>query len=82
MHTLLDLQGNIPSFIEITDAKLNDVNILDVLIPESGAIYVMDRGYVDYRRLHMLALLRQLLRGARQVKHQVPPDLLECQQSQ
>ena len=52
LHTLLDLQGNIPSFIEITDAKLNDVNILDALLPEPGAIYVMDRAYVDYERLH------------------------------
>ena len=52
LHTLLDLQGNIPSFIKITDAKLNDVNILDEIIPESSAIYVMDRAYVDYERLH------------------------------
>ena len=52
LHTLLDLQGNLPSFIEITDAKLNDVNLLDALVPELGAIYVMDRAYVDYRRLH------------------------------
>ena len=52
LHTLLDLQGNIPSFIEITDAKLNDVNILDSLLPEPGAIYVMDRAYLDYQRLH------------------------------
>lgn len=52
LHTLLDLQGNIPSFIEITEAKLNDVNILDALLPESGAIYVMDRAYLDYERLH------------------------------
>ena len=52
LHTLLDLQGNIPSFIEITDAKLNDVNVLDVLVPEAGAIYVMDRAYVDYERLY------------------------------
>ena len=52
LHTLLDLQGNIPSFIEITDAKLNDVNVLDTLFPETGAIYVMDRAYVDYQRLH------------------------------
>ena len=54
LHTLLDLQGNIPSFIEITDAKLNDVNILDALIPEPGAIYVMDRAYVDYARLYTI----------------------------
>ena len=52
LHTLLDLQGNIPSFIEITGAKLNDVNILDSLLPEPGAIYVMDRAYLDYKRLH------------------------------
>ncbi len=52
LHTLLDLQGNIPSFIEITDAKLNDVNILDAFLPEPGSIYVMDRAYVDYQRLH------------------------------
>ena len=52
LHTLLDLQGNIPSFIEITDARLNDVNILDALLPEPGAIYVMDRAYLDYERLH------------------------------
>lgn len=51
LHTLLDLQGNIPSFIEITDAKLNDVNILDSLLPQPGAIYVMDRAYLDYERL-------------------------------
>ena len=52
LHTVLDLQGNIPSFIEITDAKLNDVNILDSLLPEPGAIYVMDRAYLDYKRLY------------------------------
>ncbi|MXW48560.1 MAG: IS4 family transposase [Gammaproteobacteria bacterium] len=52
LHTLLDLQGNIPSFIEITDARLNDVNILDALLPEPGAIYVMDRAYLDFERLH------------------------------
>ncbi len=52
LHTLLDLQGNIPSFIEITEAKLNDVNVLDALLPEPGAIYVMDRAYLDYERLH------------------------------
>jgi len=51
MHTLLDLRGNIPSFIHISDGKLHDVNILDLLLPEPGAIYVMDRGYVDFERL-------------------------------
>ena len=54
MHTLLDLRGNIPSFIHISDGKLHDVNVLDLLVPEAGAIYVMDRGYVDFERLHTL----------------------------
>ena len=52
LHTLLDLRGNLPSFIEITEGKLQDVNILDHLIPEPGSYYVMDRGYVDFSRLH------------------------------
>jgi Domain of unknown function (DUF4372)/Transposase DDE domain len=51
LHTLLDLRGNIPSFIFISDGKLHDVNILDQLVPEPGAIYVMDRGYIDFERL-------------------------------
>jgi Domain of unknown function (DUF4372)/Transposase DDE domain len=51
LHTLLDLRGNIPSFIFISDGKMHDVNILDRLVPEPGAIYVMDRGYVDFERL-------------------------------
>ena len=54
MHTLLDLRGNIPSFIHISDGKLHDVNILDQLIPEAGAFYVMDRGYIDFARLYRL----------------------------
>jgi Transposase DDE domain/Domain of unknown function (DUF4372) len=54
MHTLLDLRGNIPSFIHISDGKLHDVHALDMLIPEPGAIYVMDRGYIDFARLHTL----------------------------
>jgi hypothetical protein len=54
MHTLLDLRGNIPSFIHISDGKLHDVHALDMLLPEPGAIYVMDRGYVDFGRLHVL----------------------------
>jgi hypothetical protein len=52
MHTLLDLRGNIPSFIHISDGKLHDVNILDQLLPEAGAFYVMDRGYIDFARLY------------------------------
>ena len=54
MHTLLDLRGNIPSFIHISDGKLHDVNGLDPLVAEPGAIYVMDRGYVDFERLFTL----------------------------
>jgi Domain of unknown function (DUF4372)/Transposase DDE domain len=55
LHTLLDLCGNIPSFIFISDGKMHDVNILDHLVPEAGAFYVMDRGYVDFGRLAKLA---------------------------
>ena len=51
LHTLLDLRGNIPSFIFISDGKMHDVNILDRLVPQPGAIYVMDRGYIDFERL-------------------------------
>jgi IS4 transposase len=54
MHTLLDLRGNIPSFIHISDGKLGDVNVLDVLVLEPGAIYVMDRGYLDFARLYLI----------------------------
>ncbi len=54
MHTLLDLRGNIPSFIHISDGKLGDVNVLDILVLEAGAIYIMDRGYLDYARLYMM----------------------------
>ena len=52
LHTLLDLRGNIPAFIHISDGKLHEVNILDQLLPEAGAFYVMDRGFLDYARLH------------------------------
>ncbi len=54
LHTLLDLRGSIPSFIEITDGSVHDVNILDILIPEPGSYYIMDRGYIDYKRLYRL----------------------------
>jgi len=52
LHTLLDLRGNIPTFVDITDGKVHDVNILDVLLMEAGAIYLMDRGYLDFHRLY------------------------------
>jgi len=54
MHTLLNLRGSIPEFIRITNAKLHDVNILDELIPEPGSFYVMDRAYIDFKRLYFL----------------------------
>ena len=56
MHTLLDLHGNIPTFIRITDGKVHDVNILDEFFPEAGAFYVMDRGYIDFERLFVFTL--------------------------
>ena len=54
LHTLLDLRGNIPSFIRVTEAGVHEVNILDELVPEAGAIYIMDRGYLDFERLYAL----------------------------
>jgi hypothetical protein len=56
MHTLLDLRGNIPTFIHITDGKVADVNVLDEFLPEAGAFYVMDRGYIDFERLYRFTL--------------------------
>jgi len=56
LHTLLDLHGNIPTFISITEGKVHDVNILDEILPEAGAFYVMDRGYVDFQRLYKFTL--------------------------
>ena len=56
MHTLLELRGNIPTFIRITDGKTHDVNILDEFLPEPGAFYVMDRAYVDFQRLFVFTL--------------------------
>jgi hypothetical protein len=56
MHTLLDLRGNIPTFISITSGKVHDVNILDEILPEAGAFYVVDRGYLDFRRLYVFTL--------------------------
>lgn len=57
LHTLLDLRGNIPAFVHVSEGKVHDVNILDRLIPEPGAFYVMDRAYLDFSRLHLLHLL-------------------------
>jgi len=54
LHTLLDVRGPIPTFIEVSDGKLHDVNILDSIVPEADSFYVMDRAYVDFARLHVL----------------------------
>jgi len=56
LHTLLDLRGNIPSFVSVTDAKVHDVNILDFIIPEPGAIYIMDRAYLDFSKLWEMSI--------------------------
>src|SRR6059036_2754256 len=56
MHTLLDLHGNIPTFIRITSGDVHDVNILDEIMPEAGSFYVMDRGYIDFQRLFVFTL--------------------------
>ena len=54
LHILLDLRDNIPSFVDITEDKVHDVNVLDILVPVTGAIYIMDRGYLDFSRLFSL----------------------------
>ena len=54
MHTLLDLRGNIPSFVHISDGKMHEVNVLDILIPEAGSFYIMDRGFTDFARWFVL----------------------------
>ena len=53
---MIDLHGNIPTFVHITDGRIHDVNVLDQMVPEAGAFYVMDRGYLDFERLHRLTL--------------------------
>jgi hypothetical protein len=54
LHTLLDLRGNIPSFIHISDGKMHEVKVLDILVPEAGSFYIMDRGFTDFARLYTL----------------------------
>jgi hypothetical protein len=54
LHALLDLRGNIPSFIEITSSKIHEIKILDKFIPDLGAIYVIDRAFLDFERLYNL----------------------------
>jgi len=90
LHTLLDLRGNIPSFIFISDGKMHDVNILDQLVPEPGAIYVMDRGYIDFERLgrfheagsFFVIRAKSNLKAKRRYSHQVDRNTgLVCDQT-
>jgi hypothetical protein len=70
LHTLLDPHGNIPTFIGISDGKMADVRMLDEIVPEAGAFYVMDRGYIDFERLYALSLSQfRFLRGAHEEEH-------------
>lgn len=71
LHTLLDLQGNIPTFIHISDGKLHEVNVLDMVTLESGAFYVMDRGYTDFARLHAITTAAAffVIRAKSNLKH-------------
>jgi IS4 transposase len=86
LHTLLDLRGPIPSFIEITEGRCHDVNALDVVMVEPGAFYVMDRGYLDFSRLHTLhqagayfvIRARKDLRFVRYVSQPIDPDAGLC----
>ena len=90
LHTLLDLRGNIPTFIHISDGKLHDVNILDSLIVEPGAFYILDRGYLDFARLYAMNLCKAFfvirgksnLRFRRQYSHQTDRSTgIICDQS-
>jgi hypothetical protein len=90
IHTLLDLRGNIPTFLSISDGKLHDVNILDELIPEPGSFYVMDRGYLDFSRLYALnrwasffvIRAKSNFKFARIYSHQVDKNVgLRCDQT-
>jgi hypothetical protein len=81
LHTLIDLHGNIPTFVCVTDGLVHDVNILDQLVPEAGAFYVLDRGYLDFQRLYRLTVAaaffvtrtKENVRLQRRYSHPVPP---------
>ena len=90
LHTLLNLQGNIPEFILISDGKLHDVNVLDHLVPSPGAYYVMDRGYLDFTRLYQLHLAKAYfvtrakknLKFQRRYSHEVDKETgVQCDQT-
>lgn len=82
MHTLIDLHGNIPLFVCVTDGKVHDVNILDQIVPEAGAFYVMDRGYLDLERLYRGDPRRRVLRDADQGERFVAAPLFPRSGSQ
>lgn len=90
LHTLLDLRGRIPVFLRITPARVHDVNMLDQLTPEAGAFYVMDRGYLNFERLHRWTLhgaffvtrARKNFRFARLISHPVDKTSgVQCDQT-
>jgi hypothetical protein len=82
LHTLIDLHGNIPTFVHITNGLVHDVNVLDQFTPEAGAFYIMDRGYLDFERLYRLTLAaaffvtrtKQNVQLQRRYSHPVEPD--------
>lgn len=82
LHTLIDLHGNIPAFVHITNGLVHDVNVLDHLVLEAGAFYVMDRGYLDFKRLYRLTLAlsffvtrtKENVQLQRRYSHPVEPD--------
>jgi len=90
LHTLLDLRGSIPTFINISDGKVHDVNVLDQLLPEAGSFYLMDRGYLDFARLYRFTLdlsffvirAKSNLRFRRLYSHPIDKDVgLRCDQT-
>ena len=82
LHTLLDLRGAIPAFLYISGGKLNEVNVLDLLPIEAGSFYVMDRGYLDFRRLLRYAPSRSFLRYTRQISDGCEACLLQRRRPQ
>ena len=90
LHTLINLRGNIPEFIHISDGKMHDVNVLDILTPSPGAFYIMDRAYLDFERLYTLNLAKAFfitrakknLNFKRRYSHQVnKPTGVQCDQT-
>ena len=74
--TLLDLRGQIPAFLHISDGKLHDVNVMDLLLPEAGAFYIMDRAYLDFARLYSLHQARSFFVLRAKSNTQVPSSVL------